>query len=485
MITTVAFLGFHTVVKAEWVPPVQLEFFRVYADSIPVVANNFNGYFLEVIGEKQPVSRLLPAGAKVLEINGISAVGKSKDKLNELMRQADTLHLNVAYSVHGDTCTAYNLTFVQKNNLNGYGDLMDIQQEYLDQFDKRMPDNGRPSSIRVIGDYVSKELNFSKIKTYDIMITGNDPLTDKKILERFCSSGFFRELRRDEENPDIIVCVAKNSQESISSTYVPPTSETINTGSVTRPVYNYITKTYSFVTTQRNRTVTTDGYTQNTTNTSIFLEFTILDAKRLNDPSQKTAPIIWQMTYTRNVTNRAFEVLDEYLVIASWNCYPFTVSPYIEVPLWFIGAKFLQTTDGAQIDSDVVTESSADRLGLQKGDIILKLNNKRHYIDERKYYDYYAMKYKYEKDKTDIRNIRYLGEEISFLLAMRESYSRAKDHNILDYEASEWSYDLHGTYLIERNGSMIKLNGNLIESPGFYARRPSINKGWYGIWRLR
>lgn len=489
LIATGAFLGFHTMVKAEWVPPIQLEFFQIYADSIPVVANNFNGYFLEVIGEKQSVSKLLPAGAKVLEINGISAVGKSKDKLNELMRQADTLRLTVAYSVHGDTCTAYNLTFAQKNNLNGYGDLMDIQQGYLYNINKEMPDNGRPSSIRVIGDYglLLGELNFSKIKTYDIMITGNDPLTDKKILGQFCSSGFFRELRRDEENPDIIVCVAKNSQESISSTYVPPTSETINTGSVTRPVYNYITKTYSFVTTQRNRTVTTDGYTQSTTNTSIFLEFTILDAKRLNDPDQKTAPIIWQMTYTRNVINRAFEVLDEYLAIAGWNCYPFTVSPYIEVPLWFIGAQFFKTTDGVQIDSDVVPESSAAKLGVQKGDIILKLNNKKHYISEREYYDYYAMKYKYEKNKTEIRHMDYLGKNIAFLLAMKESYSRAKDYSILDFEASRWLYDLYGTYLIERNGSMIKLNGSLIESPGinFSYSRPRINKGWYGIWRLQ
>ena len=278
-----------------------------------------------------------------------------------MMKQSDTLRLAVAYSVHGDTCSVYNLTFVQKNNQNGYGDLPDVQEKYLSEIDKEMPNNGQPSSSRVIGDYelLSGELNFSKIKTYDIMITGDDPLTDKKILERFCSSGFFRELERDEENPDIIVCVAKNSQESISSTYVPPTSETVNTGSVTRPVYNYITKTYSYVTTQRNRTITTDGYTQSTTNTGIYLEFTILDAKRLNDPAQKTAPVIWQMTYTRNVTNLAFEVLDEYLTIAGWNCFPFTRTPYIEVPLWFVGTKIYTIAEHAEIDTDVVPESSA------------------------------------------------------------------------------------------------------------------------------
>ena len=280
LVVTGAFLSFHTTVKAEWVPPVQLGLVPVYADSIPVVKNNFNGYFLDVVGEKQPVSELLSAGTKILEINGISAIGKSTDELNEMMRQSDTLCMTVAYSVHGDTCTAYDWTFIQKNNQNGYGDLIDVQREYLRNVDKNRPNNGRPSSIRVISDHelLAGELNFSKIKTYDIMITGDDPLTDKKILEKFCSSGIFWELERDEENPDIIVCVAKNSQESISSTYVPPTSKTINTGSVTRPVYNYLTKTYSYVTTQRNRTVTTDGYTQSTTNTSIYLEFTILDA---------------------------------------------------------------------------------------------------------------------------------------------------------------------------------------------------------------
>ena len=101
-----------------------------------------------------------------------------------MMKQSDTLRLAVAYSVHGDTCSVYNLTFVQKNNQNGYGDLPDVQEKYLSEIDKEMPNNGQPSSIRVIGDYelLSGELNFSKIKTYDIMITGDDPLTEKKYL---------------------------------------------------------------------------------------------------------------------------------------------------------------------------------------------------------------------------------------------------------------------------------------------------------------
>lgn len=63
------------------------------------------------------------------------------------------------------------------------------------------------------------------------------------------------------------------------------------------------------------------------------------------------------------------------------------------------------------------------------------------------YYDYYSRKYKFEKDKREIKYIGYLSRPIAYLLAMKEIYIRTKDHSILDYEASKWHYDLYGTYL--------------------------------------
>ena len=86
----------------------------------------------------------------------------------------------------------------------------------------------------------------------------------------------------------------------------------------------------------------------------------------------------------------------------------------------------------------------------------------------------------------------YLSRPIAYLLAMKEIYIRTKDHSILDYEASKWHYDLYGTYLIERNGTIIKLNGRLSACPGFYSSiRPDLSNsynynksnGYYWIWR--
>lgn len=102
------------------------------------------------------------------------------------------------------------------------------------------------------------------------MITGNDPLIDKKILQRAVDYSFLSGLKRDTEHPDILLTISKNADESIQSTYIPPTSRTVNKGSTTRKRYNWITEKEEYVTEQDNYTIHEGGYTQTTNNTNIF-----------------------------------------------------------------------------------------------------------------------------------------------------------------------------------------------------------------------
>lgn len=99
------------------------------------------------------------------------------------------------------------------------------------------------------------DLDFTKYRTYDLLITGNDPLADEKIIETMMKKYPLNLMVRDEESPDVIFTVSKNADQSISATYVPPTSETVNYGSTMRPVYNYLTQRTSYETTQHNRTI--------------------------------------------------------------------------------------------------------------------------------------------------------------------------------------------------------------------------------------
>ncbi len=215
------------------------------------------------------------------------------------------------------------------------------------------------------------------VATYDFLIVGDDPLTDKTLLKDFVDQNF-RNLKQDSENPDILITISKNANETISSTYVPPTSRTVNAGSRTYAQYNYITKRTDYVTRQNNYTVREGGYTETTKDTDIFLEVAILDAKKLNDPNQQTAPIVWQMTTRRHAVNANFSMLDEYKAYLSWA----TQIPVI----WdrtYVNTKTLYNKN-IEVENNVITfvreGSSAQRMGLQVGDKLLSYKNGKKYI---------------------------------------------------------------------------------------------------------
>lgn len=214
--------------------------------------------------------------------------------------------------------------------------------------------------------------DFSKIRTYDYAINGNDPLNDLKILEKL---QFLRDhLIRDTLNPDVLFTIAKNADESITSTYIPPTSRTINTGSYTTSRYNYFRHNYDYETRQTYRTITEGGYTETTKSADIFLEISALDAKRINDKSMTHAPIIWQMTVKRHVTNYNFNILDEYQNYASWALFPILGRyGYRTATLFERETGIVADTANPSIVKEIKKESRAEKAGIQVGDEIIKL----------------------------------------------------------------------------------------------------------------
>ena len=92
---------------------------------------------------------------------------------------------------------------------------------------------------------------------------------------------------------------------------------TINHGSKTTAQYNALTRATEYTTKQNNQTIREGGYTQTTSSTDMFLEISLLDAKRINDPDQQAAPIVWQATFDAHADIR-LNVVDVYKAWATW-----------------------------------------------------------------------------------------------------------------------------------------------------------------------
>ena len=462
---------------AQYVMPFGVTWATQYAGNKYFIVDLYNNYFFDRVAEKSDTWLNLwdiidsVNGKELTTSTDASKLLQEQKELLKLFQEKEEIELGLIRKENGEY-KKYKCTIRQKNNTQGYGDLISnirnsIERRKAEGFDQS------PEGLRVI----SQPFSFLDCKTYDILITGNDPLVDEQILRRFCNSGLFRQMRRDEDNPDVIVCIAKSSNESISATYVPPTTSVVNTGSTTRPVYNYITRTVSYETRQHNRYVHTDGYTQTTTATNINLEFTVLDAKKMNDPKQKTAPIIWQMNYTRNVSNRNFELIDEYLAVASWNCFPFTEPKLTEQYTFFmVGAKMsngYKDGDGyTEITTNVVPGSNADKIGLRKGDRIIRVNGKKKYVTENiTHYWYPEAYYRYKDGKErekEKNSCSYIASEASHLIYWIEyarhdhEYYRAKGYT-MRYNYNSPLENRYTQYTVLRDGQEILLKGKLLE----------------------
>lgn len=219
------------------------------------------------------------------------------------------------------------------------------------------------------------DFDFFYVKTYDFLITGNDPLGDKKLLEQVVIPC----MVRDTENPDILITIAKSKDESITTTYVPVTSREVNTGSTIRSQYNYVTKRTDYIVRQNTKTVREGGYTKETMTSDLYLDISVLDAKKINDPKITYAPIVWQMVATCHLINPTYDTSEKMRIMASW-----AVLPREDRMLMPIGIDitelyaplgvYVNPSDVYLVDS-VKQGSLADINGIQAGDKLLEVRN--------------------------------------------------------------------------------------------------------------
>lgn len=309
----------------------------------------------------------------ITEIDGQSTRGMSYSQFYELLADgADIVFLRKEegyhrqYSSRIDLCQhpdflttrgVYDI-LEQANNSNG------LVTYNLHRQERNLIESNKQNGLTILKD---DSFDWFNALTYDFIIVGNDPLTDKELLSIY-EKTFLTDLRRDSDNPDILITIAKSSDESVMSTYVPETETIVNTGSVTKPKYNYSGKFSRYETTNQYTTHRQGGYTQTTTDTDIFLELVILDATALrNNPS--TPPIIYQATYNRHLTNRNNAIIDIYAnaIHNMTMLQPFRA--YCTYEVKYCGIE----TDHNNIITYINPISMAHAQGLQQGDEILKI----------------------------------------------------------------------------------------------------------------
>ncbi len=323
-------------------------------------------------------------GMIILEINGQSTKNMSEDAFYSILDNSlERIELKVWHFKDKEPHNVIiksmdtwipewaNKPYIQKALEKGFnGQRKDYQYTYDNRYKdivSRRESNFKNKGIKCT-ELVDPDFDWFYVKTYDFAIVGNDPLVDRAILEKMHIPSHWT---RDTENPDVVFTIAKDSKQSISSTYVPPTVRTINHGSQTKARYNALTNATEYTTTQNNQTVREGGYTQTTSNTDMFLELALLDAKRINDPNQQAAPIVWQATFNAHTTANV-NVTEVYKAWATWVA-KYDTDLVNATEVWAYTLERLWALSGVDINMEpiVVTYATPDS-PLQVGDRIMK-----------------------------------------------------------------------------------------------------------------
>ena len=343
------------------------------ANGVGIIKNGvhkMNYYTYEYVDEyKDKRENHMYKGELILEVDGVSAAGWTKEQFyNKIDNRHDVITLKIrSHNDKGinDYETKIRPLYELPDSVKEFGNVF---APITGQTKTERRKNGGLRNEVIYEERIDEDFDFFPCMYYDYLITSNDPLLDKQILKNL-------ELwwERNEEKPDIILTIARDANESISSTYIPPTSRVVNEGSTTKVRYNYILHKDEYITTQKNRTIHEGGYTQETRTADIFLEIAALDVKKLNDKSTTHPPIVWKATVKRHVVNPGFNLNEELEAFASWMTLPLidrnvgwvekTVYAPVGVSYWGNDLSMVQ---------DVVAGSRAETIGLLPGDKIIK-----------------------------------------------------------------------------------------------------------------
>ena len=312
-------------------------------------------------------------GSRVVSVDGTDGRNLTESHFNEIMAAPGVHTLVLDHPSQGQYRVETTQTFPLWMQAYGF----DPRNISWTQTNQQVPNNIK---IRV-----DKNVPWRKFRTYDIMVLSDDVLADRELLEKVAHRYDVMGFVRDTENPDILITLTKDANKSVDYTYVPETTEHVQTGSTSYAMYGWKGKYLGNFSVNDYKTVKSGGYTQKTSTTTAYLEVTVLEASRMGE---RTIPMIYQLKY--NYNNNSDENVDElYTRAISWIEHPLYDEPSLKVyksekcnynfwnnlPLINFGIVVNSRSEVVGLDpkSEVATECR-----LQKGDRIVSIQSTRH-----------------------------------------------------------------------------------------------------------
>lgn len=322
----------------------------------------------------------LPFGACVIKsIDGVSTKGMSVEQFYNIVSKSNTHKLTWIYPIDWESPKEFKCTLFLRDT-PFWVQVLDFKPDKIKLHGMNSAKKRKINTYGRLGVITDDEVDWSKYHTYDFAILGSDPLNDKKLLQ-VIAKNFNGFMKREAKNPDVFFTVTTNTNQSISTTYVPPVVQTIRNGSTTETRYNWITKKNDYVTKDNYRTVREEGYTKSNKTVSEFMEFVILDARKVRESKTNVPPIMYQATYKRDLVNPDFDPKEDYMAVASYIKYPF--EDKINIGNWLprLGeltpnGMFVSTYDKGKTYkvTKLIPGSEADKAGVKLNDRIVKVS---------------------------------------------------------------------------------------------------------------
>ena len=166
--------------------------------------------------------------------------------------------------------------------------------------------NYGPTPNKCTSTMFDQNVDFFKYCTFDYMLESSDYAIDLGLVQNFAKELEKRGFKYDPDNPDMHIYLTKNATSNIENIYIPNiTSKTQSSGYTTGSFHVYYgdyntwgngrSHSSSTSTTQ----TTDNGAMKVLVDGDVYVQFTILDAKRMNNPNP---PVIWQLVHNRHFT---------------------------------------------------------------------------------------------------------------------------------------------------------------------------------------
>lgn len=326
--------------------PIEVQRFKQWGHEYLTVTNTWNGIFATPIDGEIP-----PLLSVITEVMGESTKGMTVEKFQETLHRNQQVPLKYLQKINGQIVNK-SCTIAPKSNY------------YLAEGIETTAPLAKPSSINISSD---GDIDFFNFCTYDFKVEGDDPLTDKAILEQISLVFDGRGMKRDTSNPDLLFTMSKMLQQTTNSVYVPETRQVVNTGSTTSLQRNIFTGKNYLATQQHNTVVKSGGYTHTNVSATFHLVLTIMDGKKLRqDPS--SLPVVWKLDYNE-FSSSAIDIMSTVSNGVSYWClnYPFA-QPKFSYSTKTVGVAFRSQEDvrtGEIID--VLQGTDAWNKGLRPG----------------------------------------------------------------------------------------------------------------------